>query len=366
VSARGAPLCALAALLLILSGGGPAEGAGGEAVVRGKVTRDGSGIPGGRVLAYRGFDDLLQRRPAAVSEPSGPDGAYRLALSPGTYHLLAGLGPGVEGGAPRPGDLFSFHGSNPFTVAAGSETEASFPLVRVTAPAVRQGSDPGSGAITGVATLRGKPLAGVQVRLYLDATTDFRGMGYAAAPPTDARGAFTFEYLPESSYILVARLRSGGGAGPLAGGDYYGYYPGNPVAVRAGTAMEVEIEMVGKAQDAANADARPRQTGTRISGRITDAAGAPARGAYAFAYEEKVMSHKKPAYLSREADGAGRYVLHLGGGGTFYIGARSAYGDSPQRGEWYGRYDGSADHAVTLAPGEHREGIDIVVERILP
>jgi len=58
-------------------------------------------------------------------------------------------------------------------------------------------------------------------------------------------------------------------------------------------------------------------------------------------------------------------VIHLSGGGTFYVGARSAYGDSPGRGEWYGRYDGAPDHGVSVETGAGAEGIDIRVERVL-
>ena len=87
---------------------------------------------------------------------------------------------------------------------------------------------------------------------------------------------------------------------------------------------------------------------------------------YAFAYEEKVMAHKKPAFISQPVDADGRYVINLSRGGTFYVGARSAYGDSPGRGEWYGRYDGTPDHAVTVETGAGAEGIDVRVERILP
>lgn len=77
------------------------------------------------------------------------------------------------------------------------------------------------------------------------------------------------------------------------------------------------------------------------------------------------MAHKKPAFISQEVDGEGRYVIHLSRPGTFYVGARSAYGDSPGKGEWYGRYDGTPDHGVTVAEGARAEGVDIRVERVL-
>lgn len=228
-------------------------------------------------------------------------------------------------------------------------------------------AEPGSGTLSGVVTREGRPVEGVQVRLFLDAEGAFRGSGFAAAPPTDTSGAFAFELLPESAYYVVARRRgAGGGPGPIAEGDLYGYHVDNPVAVRAGAAVRIELELVSKGREAGTADGRQRPSGTRISGRITDAAGAVVPGVYAFAYEEKVMAHRKPAFISQPVDAAGRYVIHLSAGGTYYIGARSAYGDSPARGEWYGRYDGTPDHGVSVAAGASLEGIDIRVERILP
>lgn len=348
----------------------PASSAGAAAAparLFGKITRETRGVAGAHVLAYRTFADLLAGRGAAVSEPSGTDGGFLLALPEGTYHLVARAQEGAPDGPVPVGGLFAFHGSNPFTLMPGVSIEVNFSLARKTAEAVvKPAADQGSATLGGVVTRGGAGVAGVQVKLYLDAESAFRGMGYAAAPPTDERGAFSFDHLPESAYYVVARKRGAGtGPGPLAEGDLYGSYADNPVQVRGGTAVEIALELVVKGREVGNADGRPRPSGTRIAGRITDAAGAVVRGVYAFAYEEKVMAHKKPAYISQEVDGQGRYVMHLDRAGTFYVGARSAYGDSPGKGEWYGRYDGTTDHGVTVEAGASAEGIDIRVERIL-
>ncbi len=344
-----------------------AEKAPGTARLFGKITRDTRGVAGARVLAYASFADLLAFRSAAVSAPSGADGSYQLSLPAGTYQLVARAQDGPPDGPVPVGGLHAFHGSNPFTLSPDSSTGVNFSLARKTAePVVRTAADPGSGTLGGVVTSEGAGVAGVQVKLYLDPESAFRGMGYAAAPPTDERGVFSFDYLPQSAYYVVARKRAGGGPGPLVEGDFYGYYPDNPVQVRGGTAVEIALELVTRGREVGTADGRPHPSETRIAGRITDAAGGVVRGVYAFAYEEKVMAHKKPAFISPEVDDQGRYVIHLSRPGTFYVGARSAYGDSPGRGEWYGRYDGTSDHGVTVAAGASAEGIDIRVERILP
>jgi len=367
----GAPGFLLAVLFLAVGAGGQELGATSPAepaaMVTGKVTRETKGFAGARVYAYGRFSDFAASCAAAVSGISGANGGYLLVLAPGTYYLVA---RSVDGPADRPvpvGSLFSFHGSNPFTLTPGSATEVNFSLARKAAgPAVEPAADPGSGTLAGLVSWEGRPVEGAQVKLYLDAESAFRGMGYAAAPPTDESGAFAFDLLPESDYYVIARKRAAGaGPGPLGEGDLYGYFVDNPVHVRNGAAVRVALELVSKGRSTGNADGRPRPSGTRIAGRITDGAGAVVRGVYAFVYEEKVMAHKKPAFISQQVDAEGGYVIHLSRGGTYYVGARSAYGDSPGKGEWYGRYDGTTDHGVKVEEGASAEGIDIRVERIL-
>ncbi len=78
------------------------------------------------------------------------------------------------------------------------------------------------------------------------------------------------------------------------------------------------------------------------------------------------MAHKRPEFISKEVDEEGRYALNLSQGGTYYIGARSSYGDTPALGEWYGRWEGTGDHSVALETGQTLSGIDMTVEMILP
>jgi hypothetical protein len=323
---------------------------------------------GAAVHAYRTFADVLANAPAASSGPVGGDGSFRLDLPPGRYFLLAKQrAAGPADGPLAVGDAFAYHGASPLAVEAGRHLHVGFGLQRKAAEvAYRAGEDAGTGSIEGVVEHDGAPLDGASVRIFLDDAELFRGRGYATAAPTGPDGGFRLDLLPESEFFLVARKRALPGEGPVAEGDYFGYFADNPVRVRAGQVAAVRLGAMLRESAAPAAAGGSRAAGTRLAGRILDPAGRVVPGVYAFAYEEKVMGHKRPAAMSRPVDAEGRYVLALPGGGVYYVGARSAYGDSPGIGEWYGRYDVTADHAVQAVQGELLDGVDIVVEKILP
>ena len=77
------------------------------------------------------------------------------------------------------------------------------------------------------------------------------------------------------------------------------------------------------------------------------------------------MGHFKPAAISSQTDGDGWYRIFLPEAGTYYIGARGGFGDSPEPGEMFGFFEGSPDHSLKLAGKQFREDIDIIVKRVL-
>lgn len=335
----------------------------------GRVVVDGAVLPGAKVYAYRSFADFMASEPVAVSASTGDDGKYALDLPPGSYYLVAKKRQDTGADGPvAAGDYFSFQGSNPITVAPGKYTHVGFSMLPFAHDVAFDPYDSeDSGAISGVVTLDGEPLDGVFVTLYVDTAEDLRGSTFAASPPTGKSGVFRFDFLPEVEFYVVARKRAkGGAAGPLTDGDYFGFYPANPVHVKTGKLARIEIPLVTKAGEIGQEDSLFRSTGTAIKGQIRDKDGNPVPGVYVFAYLEKVMAHKRPEFISQEVDQEGRFVLNLPEGGTYYIGARSQYGDTPALGEWYGRWEGTGDHSVVLETGETRDGVDMVVEQILP
>lgn len=337
--------------------------------LEGRLAIDGQVVAGGVVFAYLAYEDVLAFKPFAASAPSADDGTYKLDLPPGKYFVVAKLrAAGRADGPLAVGDGLSYNGSNPITVDPGRYVHVGFSLPRKFAEVeYRDGPDPATGSLEGVIEYQGRPLEGAGLRIFLDAHDLFRGQGYASAPPTGADGSFRLDLLPESTFFLVVRKRAkGAGAGPIAEGDYFGYFVENPVQVHVGKVARVRFEVISKASEIGKDDSLFRATGTQIVGRILDAGGNVVPGVYAFAYEDKVMGHARPSFISREVDKEGRYVINLSHGGVYYIGARSAYGDSPGLGEWYGRYDVTADHSLRIETGTRREGVDIVVEKINP
>ena len=58
----------------------------------------------------------------------------------------------------------------------------------------------------------------------------------------------------------------------------------------------------------------------------------------------------------------GQFSLFLSDGGTYYIGARSAFGGPLEPGEWVGTFDGQPDHSVTVARGAKDDLGTIIVK----
>ncbi len=350
--------------------GRAATGAEPGGIVEARAVLDGQVLPGVRLYAYASVDDLVHHRPHAVSGPSIDNGSMSLAIPPGSWYLVAKkLAAGPGDGPLAVGDLFGYQGSNPVSVAPGKPAHAGFALFRKDREVTYEGSgaDPKVGSIAGTLVYLGEPLDGARVSLYTGGGSDFRGQVHAASPPTGKSGSFRFDQLAPGRYFLIARKRaSGAAAGPMGDGDYFGYLPDNPVEVREGMLARVSFPLASKAAEIGREDDLFHKSATRIEGSIVDAAGRPVAGAYAFAYREKAMAGNRPAFISRQTGPDGRFTLHLGGGGTWYVGARTGYGEAPAVGEFYGKYRGTTDHSVTVGEGKTVEGIDLAVAPVSP
>lgn len=323
------------------------------ATIEGRVVLDGEPLAGMRVEAHTNLD--FSGEPLAVSAPSDEFGFYRLNLPVGLYALFA---RDEERG------LFAFCGRNP--VALADETVWAGLQGVVTAPAkALPYDDDFNAAVEGVVLLDGVPVADARVYLYLDAEEDLKGQGYRLSPPTGVDGRFAFDTLPETGYFLVARKRAGGGqVGPVREGDLFGVYAGNPLYLQAGQTQQISLPVVRKVQEENRSETFVRATGMAFSGRVTDPQGQPVAGVHVFAYTDRVIGHQRPTALSPPTGADGRYVVYVREPGVYFVGSRQKYGDSPRPGELFGMYDETADHSLTILPGETLEGIDIEVEPV--
>ena len=237
--------------------------------------------------------------------------------------------------------------------------------VPVSKTAVNVYEDDYSAAIEGQVLYEGSPLAGAYVYLYLDVAEDLKGQGYRLSLPTGPDGYFRFDGLPESDYYLVVRQRQNGQrVGPVQEGDLFGLFQGNPLTAKAGQVQQVTLHSVAKLKGASESETFGRATGPVLRGTVVDASGEGVAGVHVFAYVDRVIGHQRPAAISTPTTADGGFVVNLPEPGTYYVGAREAYGDSPAPGELFGMYEESADHGLTLEKGQNLDNLRIVVEPV--
>lgn len=320
-----------------------------NSLVYGRVVLEDAPGTGARVGAYSS-PDFRNQKPE-VTAVSDKDGYYSLELEQGKYYLAV-YNPS-EG-------YFAYSGLNPVHPGKGTRLQIGFRAEYFKDWRYIK-NDEGIASVTGRLTAGGEPLAGGRVFMYLDAAEDFRGPGYAFSQPTDGHGRFFIEDITPGTYYLIGRKRFDGGlVGPVDSGDFFGYFPYNPVEIRAGQTLEVEISCIAKKKENF-----PSSGATVIQGTISDRENRPVSGVYIFAYTEEVVGHKMPAATSAVTGPDGMYSMSLPEGGKYFIGAREKYGINPQPGEFYGLYPGTPDHSVVVAEGGKLSGVNIIVEKIL-
>lgn len=310
-------------------------------LIEGRVVDGDTPVRGIRVAAYPTLDP--GGTPLALSAPTGVDGSYRLQTPAGYVALFA---------QDAVGKRFAFCGRNPVRVSETGPTWAGLQMVPML-PAKQQAyDDEYSAGLEGQVLFAGQPLAGALVHLYLDVKEDLKGQGYRLSLPTVEDGYFSFDNLPESDYFLLVRKRQNGQRlGPVREGDLLGFYPGNPLKLQAGKLAAVQLSVVRKLKSERGSETPNRQTVWQLNGTVVDEQGQPVAGVHLFAYREKVIGHNRPAALSAVTGRDGRFEVNLPEAGTYYVGARERYGDSPAPGELFGMYEETADHGLLIEAG---------------
>ena len=289
------------------------------------------------------------------------EGRYSVSLPEGHYFVIGKKRESTDEGRTRM--LMAESPANPHQVFEVMTQVPSFNLHEMG----REGlpiADASTG-VSGQITYKGEPVARAFVYIYTETDTGLVGPSYGEAIQTDKDGSFTIN-LPSGRYYLVARKRADGSrSGALSPGDLNVHYPGNPVEVRSGERLVLVdfslAEVDAKVHAQRQADGVFAKTDTMLHGQIVDSDGQSVSDVYVFAYLDSRMVGK-PVHMSVPTDIDGQFELFLSDGGTYYIGARSAFGGPLEPGEWVGTFDGEPDHRVTITRGANDDLGSIIVK----
>ena len=299
---------------------------------------------------------------AQVAEPGGKtftapinqDGSFNFKLPAGPYFLMGRKQDSVSSNG-----LFSFWTNNPVQLYGDIQVPIILPFVTTTAiPQSLNGQ-----GIGGRVLMEDEPVSGAIVAAFLDATGEFHGLPYSQSAPTNDAGEYDLDIGP-GKYFVLARSRNTAGTfqGPLLKGDLSGFYPHNPVILREGEGLILDVPMVRVN--------RPRGSGTLVpgesiivEGKVTAVTGEAVPAVRVVLYSIPEMLGR-PVFISSPTDEDGSYRLEVSRDGRFYAAARSVIGRPPETGELMGFYDGTEDHSLMLEMGDRLEGVDIVVREV--
>lgn len=307
-----------------------------------------SALPGAEITAV--MNPGVEFREEVRTAPAGEDAAALFALPAGSWYLSA---------LSADGTVFGYYGPNPVQVRPGEELSVTIRGLAGNSPPVREGSAAASGGIEGRVSTAAGPLGGAVVAFYLDASSQFRGPGYAEVE-TGSDGRFSATLSP-GRYYLVVRKRSGAGGkfGPLSVGDHFGYYGFNPVVLREGERAAVGVAAVEVLRRTGWQE--PSSLRALLSGFVRDPGGSPLAGYRVFLHSRPGLLGK-PEFVSDETGEDGAFRIWAERAGTFTLGARQVIGQAREEGEIVGYYRGTPDHTVTVRmDGKEMRDLEVVV-----
>ena len=365
------------------------SGCSPPAMVSGIILSEHGAVKNPLVLAYRDFQSLATQQDAIVSRPGEKPGQFQIHLKPGSYYLTA---TGIDSQQ----QLFSYHGLNPITI---TEEDQWVPFLAT--PDSKATCQPGFQGIGGHVYYKGEPAIDGGISVYALDDQPFRGMGLLTNTIT-SDGAYWFGLEP-GRYVLVARKRlDQTGIGPLKHGDLFCYTMANPIEVRSGKECMVDLNcyprddidgfLVADASDprgkreidrrslspkditAQTPESSPEvipKIAAVINGKVTDLNGTPQEGLFVTAFPSDdlnlfqmyIVRFKTP--FMAITDKNGEYHLAVKSG-SYYLVARQQIGVAPEHLEYYGLYEGTANHDIMVRPSETRNDGDIVVGKIMP
>ena len=334
----------------------------GERGLEGQLLAGKEPLAGASVEIYLKAEKDRSTLPFATTS-TDDQGRYRISLPAGHYFVIGKKKEQAGDGRTRM--LMAECPANPIEVADGLRKVTPFSLREMG----RDGgliAEPQTGVI-GRLVYQGEPVARGFVYIYSESESGLIGPSYGDAIQSDEDGRFKLD-LPSGRFFLAARKRADGARmGEPSAGDLNANYPGNPVTVKSGSYLELgdfKLATVSASARAKKLNAgKFEQTETRFEGKVVNRDGRSVEGIYVFAYLDSRMVGK-PTHISAPTGPDGRFVLNLGDGGTYYLGARSTYGGPLEPGEWVGTHDAQADHSVKINSGQVATLTDIIVREV--
>lgn len=210
----------------------------GEEEVEGIVLFEGKPLEKATVQAYLDAKAGLKGPPYAASAPSGPDGRFKLALTPGRYYLAAKLRAGGQDTGPlAAGDLFGLLPDLPLTLEAGRAAKTAITAVKLPSAELMARYTTRFAELTGIIVDEtGRPVAGFRPCLYQNARMIDEPL--LVGEVTGPDGRFTLKVSRVGDFWLGAREVLGG---PPKPGERIGFLKDSPndgIPLKPGTLVE--------------------------------------------------------------------------------------------------------------------------------
>ncbi len=328
----------------------------GDSGIYGRAAWRGELVSGITVFAYNNAKSNFNDDEFSRSEATSTEGTYRMSLPPGRYTLVARSSGAGEDGRPGAGDYYCFYSGSPVVVREGQWAPVGFNLVKFI-PEERHLAEERYPAeekytnnptvIEGTITYQDEPLEKLYLNLYTEPSEGFRGPGLAAYP-VGSGGRFRINISP-GKYFVIARKRIRGGMyGPMEIGDYFNYYPGNPIVIEKGENVKLTIETVTRLSQLEEG----LSSVPAINGRVVESSGQPVMGVRVFAYGSGITTGR-PDYFSEPSDEGGHFSLSIPEPGDYSLVAREKFGGPAGPGEYNGVYLSGNTVAVGTDDGEN-------------
>lgn len=354
-------------------------------IVQGIVIDENGPTNSVEVRAYRSYEDLQHNKNATTSKKGEKPGQYTLNIPKGQYYFTAS---GQTGST----HLFSYHGLNPIRV---SDDNLWLPFFAV--PQTKTTCTDGFQGIGGTISFNGKPVNSGSISAYTLTDEPFRGMGVLTNTIGDD-ASFWFDLEP-GKYVVIARQRQDNSAiGPLKKGDLFCYSSANPITVNPAKSCSIALSCYPRddiesflnqtAEDPRGKREEKRRTASLetasikettgkntqfsiIAGRVTDSNNMPIPNLFVSAYTaddlflfQMYIVRFKSDFIAR-TDTNGMFRVEMPPG-SYYLVARERVGEAPIAGEYYGIYEGTPNHSLSIESGSAINGLQIIAEPIMP